>query len=145
MVLVYLPLPFFNNKTDIFDLLPPEFLTFFFNDAAKGMMGIFFGLFLIKYSGLQFFSHWYSWCGGIIVSSLMFSRVTYSFQMVKQLEKVNKRWFVFSVAVSPSPGRNQLPRYSLTVVFSWLPAPTPTGTIWCLIAKVFIVNERNVS
>lgn len=75
MVIIYLPiagmitLPLITKQI----FWPPSLrVPFFFNDAAKGMMGIFFGLFLVKYSGLQFFSLWYSWCGGIMVSSLMF-------------------------------------------------------------------------
>ena len=93
---------FFTNKTDIFYLLPSEFLTFSFSDVAKGL-GMFSASLLVEYSGLHFPSHRHSSCGGIIVAPLRSWKVIYSFQMVKHLEKANKRWCVFSVAVSPSP------------------------------------------
>lgn len=60
---------FFAKKTDIFYLLPSEFLTFSFNDVTKGL-GMCSVLFLIEYSGLHFPSHRHSGCGGIIVAPL---------------------------------------------------------------------------
>lgn len=64
-------------------------------------MGVLFGIFLSQYLGSAiFYLIDMADVGGS--SSLMFLESN-SFQMVKQLEKANKRWCIFQVGVFPSP------------------------------------------